>query len=489
MRSRGFPTTVRCMQIVLSLVVCLSVGVVAWGIPDESGQVASSVLGPSARHTSSILVSRGLLQRVRPVNLTRSPADERCPVWSPTGDLIAFTANGLDTNGDGRLDTITADRYLYTMSADGTGLTGYAQALPHGSVQSLAWLPDGRALIVLTQAANRYAIFSLQLNGRIATAVCTLNAPVGSLAVAPDEKTVFFDMKVDGGWQIYAQSIGDSATTARRLTAGPFSNRGPAIATNGAGLLFVSNRSGHWRAYRMPLNGGQVQPLTTAASDGDDLAVKPTADGKQLILVSTRRAGLGDCGITPRLWIMPNAVEGASAGTPVNPVLRYPDPLAANASQCDPAPQSAADGEQTMLFVSNQAGTNDIYLDEIVAGVLPTTAVAIMAQSDSPLVFARLAVMQVSSVTRARTGSSITFSVTRPAAVSVLIRSRSGRTIRQLADGFVVDAGQHTILWDGKDNRQRIVPPGVYLSEITACAGDETAHYTGMIQLGQLAGD
>ena len=60
---------------------------------------------------------------VQNVNLTRSPADDTDPVWSPDGTKILFASNGEDTNGDMRIDKVRDDGtyHIWIMNPDGSG--------------------------------------------------------------------------------------------------------------------------------------------------------------------------------------------------------------------------------------------------------------------------------------------------------------------------------------------------------------------------------
>jgi uncharacterized repeat protein (TIGR01451 family) len=77
------------------------------------------------------------------VNLTNSDANESSPAWSPDGNKIAFDSNG----GSG------FERQLYTMFADGTGVTQITFH-PGGGSNSRgdpAWSPAGDKLVFVQQ--------------------------------------------------------------------------------------------------------------------------------------------------------------------------------------------------------------------------------------------------------------------------------------------------------------------------------------------------
>jgi ligand-binding sensor domain-containing protein len=62
----------------------------------------------------------------------------------------------------------------------------------------------------------------------------------------------------------------------------------------------------------------------------------------------------------------------------------------------------------------------------------------------------------------------ISFSLGRPAAVTVLVYSMSGRLVRDVARGRMMNAGQNMIQWDGRDRDGGIVNDGMYLVSVEA---------------------
>ncbi|MBD3222735.1 T9SS type A sorting domain-containing protein [bacterium] len=69
-------------------------------------------------------------------------------------------------------------------------------------------------------------------------------------------------------------------------------------------------------------------------------------------------------------------------------------------------------------------------------------------------------------------GTTITFAVDRPGPVAVTVHDVAGRRVARLFAGEV-GAGEHTVAWIGRDDRDRSVPAGVYLLRVVA--GDRTA--------------
>ncbi|MCX7562651.1 S9 family peptidase [Xanthomonadaceae bacterium XH05] len=74
----------------------------------------------------------------------------------------------------------------------------------------------------------------------------------------------------------------DGSAAARRLTSGSASAVSAQFSADGASLYFLSPRSGSMQVWRLPLNGGEAQPVTDYALDVGSYRVSP--DGKQIAL-------------------------------------------------------------------------------------------------------------------------------------------------------------------------------------------------------------
>jgi len=64
----------------------------------------------------------------------------------------------------------------------------------------------------------------------------------------------------------------------------------------------------------------------------------------------------------------------------------------------------------------------------------------------------------------------VSFFLPQPASVRFTVYDVSGRVIRELDRG-VRTAGEHEVVWDGRDGRGREVPSGIYFYRLTTPSG------------------
>lgn len=70
--------------------------------------------------------------------------------------------------------------------------------------------------------------------------------------------------------------------------------------------------------------------------------------------------------------------------------------------------------------------------------------------------------------------TTIQYSLAKPARVVCRIQDAAGRNVRRLIDGRAIPAGPHKVIWNGRDDRGREVPAGVYFYHLDAGTCSET---------------
>jgi len=69
--------------------------------------------------------------------------------------------------------------------------------------------------------------------------------------------------------------------------------------------------------------------------------------------------------------------------------------------------------------------------------------------------------------------TTIWFSMARDARVSIVIYNITGQLVRSLTDGYH-RAGSYQLRWDGRDDKNRLLPSGVYFCQLRSCSSSAT---------------
>lgn len=180
------------------------------------------------------------------------------PAWAPSTDRIAFVGN------------VTGNFELYTVNADGSGLTRLTTT-PENEFRP-AWSPDGAYLVYDRDVTDSVArdLFITDANGGVAERLSTGGRYNFNSAWSPDGERIAFMSQRDGNEEIY--TVGVFSGALHRLTNSGASDGGPVWSADGRSVVFASNRTGTLNLFRVSLSGQTVQ-LTTGAADDFDPAL------------------------------------------------------------------------------------------------------------------------------------------------------------------------------------------------------------------------
>jgi tricorn protease len=202
------------------------------------------------------------------VQLTRHPAYDYRPVWSPDGRHVAFAS----------------DRFgsfqIFLIEAAG----GEARRLTfHSAAETpYAFTPDGSHVVFgasrLDDAENRQfpsgslpELYQVSVEGGRVSQLTTL--PVEEVSFSGDGSLVVYQDRKGGEneWRKYHRSaitrdlwVWDrGADTHRQLTTSPAEDRDPVLDPSGDAVFYLSEESGSYNVHRVPLAGGASEQLTS----------------------------------------------------------------------------------------------------------------------------------------------------------------------------------------------------------------------------------
>ena len=212
--------------------------------------------------------------------LTKTPADDWSPCWSPDGRKIAFTSN--------RDAKIKGVHNIYIMNVDGSHIkrVTYNQAWD----EHAAWSPDGRRLAYVTTADSNAEIFVINVDGSGNHRLTFNTFDDKNPAWSPDGQHLAYASQATGVWQIFMMNA--DGQNPIQLTYSGANDWHPAWSPDGRKIAFVSDRDGNSEIYVMNADGSNQVRLTFSPSSDEHPTWSP--DGKALAFWSNRQGTTND---------------------------------------------------------------------------------------------------------------------------------------------------------------------------------------------------
>lgn len=204
------------------------------------------------------------------INLTRHPAYDWGPSWSPDGSRIAFASAR-----DGDLE-------IYIMEADGSNPT----PLTHNDLHDVgpAWSPDGQWIAYKSYEDGRYFVKLVSPDGLNSQLLSSDANSDWRISWSPDSTQLAFSSFRDGNGEIYRIRVDGTGLT--RLTYEPSEDNDAAWSPDGQHIAFVSLRDGNPEIYKMNIDGTAVTRLTN--DPATDTIPYWSPDGQQIVFTSNR---------------------------------------------------------------------------------------------------------------------------------------------------------------------------------------------------------
>ena len=183
-----------------------------------------------------------------PRNLSRHPAHESEPAWSPDGRKVAF------------LSRRDGGQEIYVVNADGSGLRRLTRS-PNRELGP-AWSPDGRKIAFRRAKMATVELYVMNADGsgqRRLTDTKAAWSPGGGNPWSPDGRMLAFSSKRDGNWDLHV--INADGSGQRNLTRNP-AREWFRTWLPGGRILFSSDRDSNSDFYVIDADGSGLRNLS-----------------------------------------------------------------------------------------------------------------------------------------------------------------------------------------------------------------------------------
>jgi Tol biopolymer transport system component len=248
------------------------------------------------------------------VRVTNNPAEDTHPTWSADGTRLAFVSNrdgnkeiyvvNADGSGTTRLTNNTAEDFepawspstttpkiafvshrdgndeVYSMNPDGTGQTNLTNNT--GDDINPAYIAGTGTLIAFAsnRDGDKFEIYRMNADGTSQTRLTTNS--FNDLAPTWPPGFISFQTDRDGNDEIYTMS--GTGANQTRVTNNAAFDLDPARSSDGARLVFVSNRNdtANLEIYTANADGSNVVRLTNNPASDIDPSIQPIPSGASL---------------------------------------------------------------------------------------------------------------------------------------------------------------------------------------------------------------
>ena len=242
----------------------------AW-IACTSGNPHFAMYGPNIGNLAPSAIVLVPVAGGQVVEIAPRTAMNRSPVWSADGRRLFFVS---ERQGP-------ADVYAVDVGVDGRPRGEPARVTTGLGAYSIALAP-GRNLLAYTAVLSRSNLWSLPIpapgtRGDVARArpLTTGNQVIEAMLVSPDRQWLLDDSNLYGHSDLFRVPV--DGGTPERLTSEPSEDFGPAVSPDGRWLAFYSWRTKSRDIFVQPYGGGLVEEVTS--TDGQESFPQWMPDG------------------------------------------------------------------------------------------------------------------------------------------------------------------------------------------------------------------
>ncbi|MBI2795648.1 MAG: PD40 domain-containing protein [Gemmatimonadetes bacterium] len=250
---------------------------------------------PDGRQIAFVRAGRFVVRRALAGGETVRLADEISPHslrWSPDGEHLVFVAdNDLFLFGVNTMGNLAPNQVMMVSRAGGDARALTNKKFLH---ESPIFVPDGRALLLVSSEGGGRDIFQLPLAGGGVSGGplvrLTTGLGAGTIALSRDGARLVYTTFANSAnvWAVAVPPPGATSSTrnAVPVTTGNQHVEGVAVSPDGEWLAFDSDRGGNADIWKMRLAGGEPEQLTNDPSD--DFIPQWSGDGKWLAFQTWR---------------------------------------------------------------------------------------------------------------------------------------------------------------------------------------------------------